>query len=69
MERPPPAPVVGICSYDQVPLNNLAKFFLETIPASEGSKDPVRVRFLGFAQGVDEGPTEGTLLLFLRLVE
>ena len=56
--------------YDEVPLNNLAKFFLETIPPSEGSKDPVRVRFLGFVSGTgDEGPEEGTLVKTLRLVE
>ncbi len=43
--------------YDEVPLNNLAKFFLETIPPSEGSKEPVKVRFLGFVSGTgDEGP-------------
>jgi hypothetical protein len=56
--------------YDEVPLNNLGKFFLESIPPSEGSKDPVRVRFLGFVTGTgDEGPTEGSLIKFLHLVE
>jgi len=56
--------------YDEVPLNNLAKFYLETIPASEGSKSPVKVRFLGFVTGTgDEGPESGSLIKILRLVE
>jgi Putative Flp pilus-assembly TadE/G-like len=56
--------------YDEVPLNNMAKFFLESIPPSEGSKAPVQVRFLGFVTGTgDEGPDEGTLVKVLRLVE
>ncbi len=56
--------------YDQVPLNNLARFFLETIPPNQGSKSPVKVRFLGFVTGFgDEGPESGTLIKTLKLVE
>lgn len=56
--------------YDQVPLNNLARFFLETIPPNQGSKAPVKVRFLGFVSGTgEEGPEDGTLIKILRIVE
>jgi len=56
--------------YDQVPLNNLARFFLETIPPNQGSKAPVKVRFLGFVTGFgNEGPESGTLIKILKLVE
>lgn len=56
--------------YDEVPLNNLARFFLESIPPDQGSKEPVKVRFLGFVSGTgDEGPEDGSLIKILRIVE
>jgi len=54
--------------YDEVPLNNLALFFLQSAPTQPGSKDPAVVRFMGFAKGLS-GPTEGTLVKTLKLVE
>ncbi len=56
--------------YDEVPLNNLGKFYLESIPPNQGSKAPVKVRFLGFVTGTgDEGPESGSLVKILKLVE
>jgi hypothetical protein len=56
--------------YDQVPLNNLGLFFLESIPPNQGSKSPVKVRFLGFVSGDGTtGNTSGTLVKTLKIVE
>ena len=56
--------------YDEVPILDLAKFFLEDGPRSPSDKKNVKVRFMGFASGLGpENPDLGTLLKVLRLVE
>jgi hypothetical protein len=56
--------------YDEVPILNLARFFLESGPTNPGSKDPLVARFLGPVSGLGpEDPTLGTLVKVLRLVE
>jgi hypothetical protein len=54
--------------YDEVPIINMGLFFLESAPTQPGSKVPAVVRFMGFASGLS-GPTTGTLVKTLKLVE
>jgi Flp pilus assembly protein TadG len=46
--------------------NNLGVFFIEE---QEKRKDPIVARFLFFAKGTGSGPTEGSLVKKIRLVE
>ncbi len=56
--------------YDEVPISNLARFFLEDGPRAPGDHKPVIARFLGPAPGLGpENPDLGTLVRVPRLVE
>jgi hypothetical protein len=46
--------------------NNFALMFLENKP---NGQEPVKARFMWWAEGSGSGPTSGSLVLFLRLVE
>jgi hypothetical protein len=49
-----------------IKFNNFALMFLEN---QRNPRDPIEGRFLFWAKGSDSGPTTGSLVLYLRLVE
>jgi hypothetical protein len=50
----------------EITFNNLALMFLEH---QDNPRAPITGRFLYFASGTGTGPTNGSLILYLRLVE
>ena len=53
----------------KIVFNNFALFFLENAPQGGQEKIDVLGRFIKFASGSGQGPTQGSLVMYLRLVE